>query len=153
MPIFLIRHGSAGTRHDEDPQDFHRRLDAKGQAQAGRIATQLADRGITTIYSSPAERCHETVEPLARRLELSVQLTDSLAEGAGIEDAWALLESVLADTASAAMCSHGDVIPDLLRRAQLRGMVIPGKAGCAKGSVWTIDFVDGQPDVGTYSQP
>ena len=89
----------------------------------------------------------------SRRLELSVQLTDSLAEGAGIEDAWALLESVLADTASAALCSHGDVIPDLLRRAQLRGMVIPGKAGCAKGSVWTIDFVDGQPDVGTYSQP
>ena len=41
------------------------------------------------------------------------------------------------------LCSHGDVIPDLVRRAQGRGLLVPGKSGCAKGSVWTLQHWDG----------
>ena len=36
------------------------------------------------------------------------------------------------------LCSHGDVIPDVLRLLEARGMIIDGQRGNAKGSVWTI---------------
>ena len=103
------------------------------------------------IVTSPFLRCRQTVEPLAAALGLTVEVDGRLAESTRVDDSWGLLAE-LAGTpgangsggAAVVLCSHGDVIPDLVRRAQGRGMLVPGKSGCAKGSVWILQHWDGE---------
>jgi len=144
VAVHLVRHGSAGTRNDLDPRDAERHLDERGHRQAEALADVLADRRVTTIVSSSADRCVETVDPLARRLGLRVVATHELFEGADTDAAWALLATAADADGDALLCSHGDVIPELIRRAQLRGMEIPGRSGCGKGSRWTLTGWDGE---------
>jgi broad specificity phosphatase PhoE len=152
VPVFLVRHGSAGSRDEDDPYDLCRSLDAKGRAQALVLADVLSTHPVHRVLSSEAPRCQQTVGPLADRLGLTVEVDSALTEGADIEDAWALVERC-SGTPATVLCSHGDVIPMVLRRAQLRGMVIPGKAGCAKGSIWMVTFKEGLPVLGEYATP
>ena len=114
----------------------------KAIVQASKLTSWLRHEPIDTIVSSPYLRCRQTVEPLAAALGLEVTVSDALAEGTPIERSWELLASVASRTA--VLCSHGDVIPDLIRRAQLRGMHVPGKSGSAKGSVWTLQHWEGE---------
>jgi phosphohistidine phosphatase SixA len=141
MTIYLVRHGSAGSRDDEDPNDDERGLDDVGRVQAHKLAEWLRHGGVTRVLSSPYRRCVETVEPLANALGVGIEVCDGLGEQAGIDQSWAVIESVAGEVA--VVCSHGDVIPDVVRRAKLRGMHIPGKSGCAKGSVWTLEHWNG----------
>lgn len=142
MTTFLVRHASAGERDDADPGDHARSLDAAGRLQAEKLRDWLREEKIDRILSSPYPRCLETVQPLAEALGIEIEVVEELAESSPIERSWPLLESVAPETA--VLCSHGDVIPDLIRRAQLRGVHIPGKSGCAKGSVWTLRHWDGE---------
>lgn len=142
MTVYVVRHGSAGTRDDGDPTDELRPLDPGGESQSRRLAGWLRHEPIRRIVSSPYRRCIQTVEPLAEALGVPVEVDGALAEGAPIERSWALLAELAPTTAL--VCSHGDVIPDLVRRAQQRGMHIPGKSGSAKGSVWTLQHWDGE---------
>lgn len=151
MTIFLIRHGSAGKRNDADPSDDARRLDHKGAHQAATIATLLGGEPISRTVSSPAVRCVETIEPLATTRGTPIERHSHLAEGTPIEQSWALVEGFAAAGITAAMCSHGDVIPDLVRRAQLRGMTVAGATGCSKGSIWALHWDGARFDRGTYT--
>jgi len=144
MTVYLVRHASAGTRDDADPSDGDRILDATGHLQAERLAEWLRHEDIRQVLSSPLRRCVQTVEPLAKLLDLPVVADDRLAEGSDLGSSWALLEEVAATTGDVVVCSHGDVIPDLVRRLQGRGMQIPGKSGCAKGSAWVLQHWDGE---------
>lgn len=150
MTVYLVRHASAGTRDDGDPDDRHRPLDPTGHLQAEKVSEWLRHEPLTRIISSPYERCIQTVLPLAKHLQVDVEVDDRLAEGTPIEQSWSLLESVAGTPV--VLCSHGDVIPDLIRRAQGRGMHIPGKSGCSKGSVWMLQhWEDGRFATGVYT--
>ncbi len=141
MTTYLVRHASAGARDDADPHDDRRPLDEVGLLQAAKLAAWLQHEPIQRILASPFLRCQQSVTPLAAATGLRVECADALAESTPVEEAWQLIEDLAAGTA--VMCSHGDVIPDLIRRAQGRGMLVPGKSGCAKGSVWTLRHWDG----------
>lgn len=154
MKLYLVRHGSAGIRNDGDPDDTERHLDTVGLRQAARL-TQLIghaapEDAVTAILTSPAARCVETVDPLAAALGLDIELEPRLFEGSDIDASWALLEELVESDVVAVLCSHGDVIPELIRRAKGRGMQVPGKAGCSKGSLWTLDWDGERFDTGTY---
>lgn len=142
MTLYLVRHASAGSRNDLDPHDDERPLDATGHLQAERLSEWLRHDPIERIVSSPLRRCVQTVEPLAKQLDLPIVVDDRLAEGTPIERSWELVEECAGITS--VLCSHGDVIPDVIRRAQMRGMQIPGKSGCAKGSTWILRHWDGE---------
>lgn len=141
MTTYLVRHASAGSRDDTDPRDHERPLDDIGRTQADKLAAWLQHEPIERVLASPYLRCVQSVEPLADVLGVEVEHTDALAEGTSVERSWKLLSKVAGGTV--VLCSHGDVIPDLVRRAQGRGMLVPGKSGCAKGSVWTLQHWDG----------
>ena len=148
--LYLVRHGSAGVRDDADPADNERHLDTVGLRQAVQLAERLSGLEITAVVASPAARCVETVEPLASSLGLVVDIDARLFEGTDIEESWALVEALVGHDEVAVLCSHGDVIPELVRRAKGRGMEVPGKAGCSKGSLWSLEW-DGERFVtGTY---
>jgi probable phosphoglycerate mutase len=79
--VFLIRHGLTGQtgtvlygRTGGIP------LDHRGQAQAQRLATRFEGVKLTALYSSPLERCVQTVQPLAAAQRLHLEERDELLE-------------------------------------------------------------------------
>lgn len=71
--LFLIRHGlTAQTGKILYGQVPGVDLDHRGRAQADDLARRLEPVRLTAIYSSPLERCVQTVAPLARAKRLPV---------------------------------------------------------------------------------
>jgi 2,3-bisphosphoglycerate-dependent phosphoglycerate mutase len=82
LDLVLVRHAQAlppGTRGWEE-RDDERPLSEAGLRQADDLAFELDPYGLTAIYSSPYARALQTVEPVARRRMLSVQLLADLRE-------------------------------------------------------------------------
>jgi len=105
MPPILVRHASAGDRTVWDADDLLRPLDERGRAQAEELVSRLTRFRVDTIYSSPAARCIETVEPLASSLGLPVVVRDELAEEHQWEDGGSLLEELAGR--DVVVCGHG----------------------------------------------
>ena len=152
MPIFLVRHGSTGLRNDDDPDDAARHLDETGDLQAAALVELLGPESITRVVSSPADRCIKTVSPLAAALGLEVEIEDHLFEGTSIERSWEVVERLAASGVNAVLCSHGDVIPEVVSRAKGRGMEIRGKSGCSKGSIWKLRWDGERFDLAEYQK-
>jgi 8-oxo-dGTP diphosphatase len=143
MAIHLVRHAKAGSRPDWHQPDDLRPLTDSGLVQAGAIADHLAPLDIGRVVSSRYVRCVQTVQPLADKLGLAVDLHPALAEEADIRDSWALLEDVAGRPGDTVLCSHGNVIPSLLDRLHRRGVdLVAAERSCHKGSIWTVE-VDG----------
>ena len=71
--LFLVRHGlTAQTSHVLYGRTPGIYLDHRGAAQAAELVGRFEGVRLTAIYTSPLERCVQTVEPLgaARRLPL-----------------------------------------------------------------------------------
>ena len=105
--------------------------------------------------SSPYVRCRETVAPLADRLGLPVEDADALSEGAPLSEALRLLEKVT--DKPTVLCSHGDVIGDLLHhfasqhvRLDAGDDAAPSELRFPKGSAWVLDVEEGQVVRGRY---
>jgi 8-oxo-dGTP diphosphatase len=135
--LYVVRHADAGTRrHDSGPDEL-RGLTERGQRQADALRDQLADAGIVRLVASPFRRCADTLGPLAEHLGLAVESDDRLSEGQGFVGALALAEE-LADAPAAAICSHGDVIPDLLDALVRRGIKLRDELRWPKASTWVL---------------
>ena len=151
MTLYLVRHAKAGDRSRWSGDDASRPLSKPGRAQADDLAERLAPLAIGRVVASPAARCRETIEPLARRLGVEVELAPEIAEGAATRGALALVEAAAAE-ASAAVCSHGDVIGNLLGHWSRHGVHLDGN-GLQKGSVWVVEFVAGAAVRARYVAP
>ena len=79
--LFLVRHGltaqTGGVLYGRTPGVS---LDDRGRAQAEHLAERFRPIRLTAIYSSPLERCVQTVEPLAAAQRLSISLDERLIE-------------------------------------------------------------------------
>jgi len=139
MTLYLVRHASAGTRGSLGPHnDLTRTLDQLGHDQAAHVVELLGERGVERIYSSGAVRCVETVEPLRTALGLDVEVHEALLEGQSATMAIHLARSLATDHTTAVLCSHGDIIPDMVQTLAREGMIIVGQRAWAKGSTWEI---------------
>jgi broad specificity phosphatase PhoE len=149
MTIYLVRHAKAGSRRDWSKDDDLRPLSPVGHRQASRIADALVDVGATRIVSSPFVRCRQTLDPLAQRLRLPLELSDALAEGAPLTDTLRLLEKEAGETA--VLCTHGDVVTNVIEHLQSAGVPVDDDR-LEKGSVWELATRDGEI-VGAHYQP
>ena len=68
------------TRSEWEGDDRLRPLDERGRRQAEALVDALAAFPITRIFSSPYDRCVQTVEPLAAQRGLPVELREELGE-------------------------------------------------------------------------
>jgi phosphohistidine phosphatase SixA len=137
VSVLLIRHAHAGARKDWDGEDHLRPLTGKGRRQAGRLLEMSDGFAPQRVLSSPYVRCIQTVEPLAAHLNLRVEVVDELAEGSGLA-ALDLVRS-LADE-KVALCTHGDVIPEVLVALADEDRIDLGpRPRQAKGSIWVLD--------------
>lgn len=134
--VYLVRHAKAGERRVWDGVDEQRPLSKKGWKQAHLLADKLAKKGATSLYSSPFDRCVQTLEPLADRIGTEIALDERLAEGQPFEPVLELLGEV---DSGAVLCSHGDVIPATLQALARRGMEIKSPVDWRKATVWVLD--------------
>lgn len=136
MSSYLVRHAKAGKRSEWVGDDRLRPLSKSGWIQARSLADRLEHAGVTALHASPFARCMQTLEPLADRLGMKVLADDRLAEGARFEDTLELLEEA---GDGAVLCSHGDVVPDLIGALQRRGMEVATAPDWRKATVWVLE--------------
>lgn len=118
-PLVLLRHAKAIQRLDWQGEDVDRPLDSDGQRQAGRMHLNYFPYQIREIHSSDAIRCLETVEPLARSLQLNITISEELGEYGYSRDSKASLtyvRDVIEEGTAAMICSHNPILPNLVRK-------------------------------------
>lgn len=146
MPVLLVRHAVAVSRRSWPGDDGERPLGDRGRSQADALVDQLAPFDIVRVLSSPAVRCVATAAPVAAARGLEVEPEDGLFEGNGRRAA-TLVRSLLehgTDTAApdgraVALCSHGDVIPEVLAALEREGADLGDDERCQKGSTWVLE--------------
>ena len=130
VSIFVVRHAKAGSRHKWDGDDRERPLSGRGRRQAETIGKRLLGERVTGLYSSPYVRCVQTLELLCEHLSLDVVADDRLAEGVGVEQALDLLTAV---GDGAVLCSHGDIILDLVGALSAAAPNSSPRRTCSRG--------------------
>ena len=133
LHVDLVPHLDAGDRTKWQGDQDQRPLTALGRDQALALAEALAAEPVDALYSAPALRCRQTVEPLGERLGLEITVLPELGEFETwrTPDGWKrrpedpYIGAFAAGSAMAAVeqmrrehpagrvvaCSHGHVIP------------------------------------------
>lgn len=145
--VLIIRHGTAGRKARYKGDDRQRPLDRKGRAQAKSLAPQLLAFGASVVYAADRSRCVQTVEPLARKLDVPIAVEPTLTEEAYAADPQAAHDRVLDIVAlggTPAICTQGRVIPYLIEWWCERDGVKPDKSRNRKGSTWVLSLVEGR---------
>jgi len=138
LRVFLVRHASAGRRTTWQGDDRLRPLDERGARQAKLLVEQLSNASFELIVSSTYLRCAETVVPLAKARDLSVQTDEALAEGAGADAALALFRGLAADLVASV---HGDLVEELLGEKRPKGSTTLLEFG-ERGDPVELDFLE-----------
>jgi 8-oxo-dGTP diphosphatase len=135
--IFLVRHAKAGHRDPAVEDDSLRPLTKGGWAQATAMVEPLTRAGAgSVLLSSPYLRCMQSLEPLGAHLGLKVQGDDRLIEGEPFEPVLDLLRET---PDGSVLCSHGDLIPDVVAALERRNCTITTVANWKKGAIWLLE--------------
>jgi broad specificity phosphatase PhoE len=136
LTIDLVRHMKARNRTKWGEDDDARPLSKLGLRQAEMQAgVMAAGERIIAVYSSPALRCHQTMEPLAQRLGMEVLVEPLLAEtrlfsllpSEAENPLLTKLRQAHPEGGRIVACSHGDTIPAFLESLDAQtGPVLPG---------------------------
>ena len=154
-PLVLLRHGKAVKREDWEGDDGDRPLAQLGQIQAKRMLSLYLPYNIVEIHSSDAQRCIETIDPIARSLKINPIYAADLSEYGFAKDKEAPLDyaqDLMDQGKSAVICSHNPILPKLLKKLigkknfkQLDGKLEPGDSWVLHhrdGEIIAIDSVD-----------
>lgn len=141
--VFLVRHAHAGDRERWTGPDDKRPLSDKGRRQAEGLVPMLDTERIDGVVSSPSVRCVQTVEPLAAARSLPVEEDARLLEGHDPDDTVRWLEDEV-QARSLVACTHGDLVPAVLERLALAGVVLRDDARWSKGSTWVLEAENGR---------
>ncbi|HLP23127.1 MAG TPA: NUDIX domain-containing protein [Microbacteriaceae bacterium] len=119
--LLVARHGKAQSP-DAWQRDGDRPLTERGVAQAHGLVGTMAAFGPKRIISSTALRCATTVAPLAVATGLEVVRTELISQSAyedGTADVRRIVGKRVRSGKTAVLCSHGPVIPEILREIAL----------------------------------
>ena len=148
MTILLVRHGSAGDPYRWSGDDVDRPLDAAGKIQALGLDATVSEMGqrVVRVLSSRATRCLQTVLPLGERHGIHTEEEDDLFEGAAERTTRLVrdLAGTAGDETITILCSHSDVIPEVIRDLATDGIGLSGGRGCAYASIWELTTTDGR---------
>jgi phosphohistidine phosphatase SixA len=110
--LLVVRHADAGDKRSWKGPDLLRPLSAAGHSQAEGLVVRLEDYPIERILSSPAVRCQQTVQPLARDRYLPIESSPALGVDGSPGELLALFwDQRLSETV---LCGHGEMIRWLL---------------------------------------
>jgi 8-oxo-dGTP diphosphatase len=149
--LYLVRHAHAGSKGKWAGPDLARPLSAQGRREALGLIQQLGDLPLGRVLSSPAERCLQTVQPLAGRLGRPVEPNEALGvEGTG-PGVLELLTSPALDRA--VLCTHGEIIGKVFDELQAAGIELSDPPRWPKGCTWILQLDGGHGWKGTYLEP
>lgn len=145
-PVILLHNASS---HDSEwnGDELLRPLDESGRVDAHALAGILAAFGTPRVVSSAAARCAETVSPYARKHGVRVRTDRALtrhtrpgdSEPVSSEQARAAFARLLADGLPTLVCTHGELVQDLMREALTRlGAPISQRLGLRPGEFWIL---------------
>lgn len=120
--IIALRHAKAVPAWEFSGPDADRPLTERGRGEAKRIVPTLSTYAPKRLVSSTARRCRQTIAPVAKALSLEVRLTDAIAQDAyedGSSDVRGEIEKRLRKKRTAVLCSHGPVLPEIVREIAL----------------------------------
>jgi 8-oxo-dGTP pyrophosphatase MutT (NUDIX family) len=152
----VVRHARAGQRGTWPGPDTARPLEEAGWAEAEAAVPVLEVLRPARLVSAGPKRCVQTLEPLARRLDLPIEVDSRLDEpepGQNPDENALYAAAALAELAAAGAAfvasSQGKVIPGALRRLASPAVsagalpAIPGHDGdytTPKGDGWLLAF-------------
>jgi phosphohistidine phosphatase SixA len=136
MAAYVVRHAKAGDREEWQGDDRLRPLTKSGRQRAEALADLLKNEPLDRILSSPYVRCLQTVEPLAARRKLPIEPRKDLEEGADGESVIRIVED--AKGQNVVLCTHGDVVEELLERLIEQGVVDRARASNEKAGTWVL---------------
>ncbi len=143
--LLIVRHATAGRRSRYNGDDWNRPLDRYGRAQAESLVGLLLAFGATDLHAADRLRCHQTIEPLAEKLSVSICNEPALTEEAYADSRKRARQRVLEiaeKPGTRVICSQGKVIPDLIEWWCEQDGVRPDRSRNRKGSVWVMSLAD-----------
>ena len=149
--LYLVRHAHAGNKRQWQGDDLARPLSELGRKEALGLIDRLGAQPLGRLLSSPAERCLQTVEPLADRLRHPVETSEILGvdgTGPGVLE---LLTSPALD--KAVLCTHGEVIGKVFDELQAAGIELTDPPRWPKGSTWMLELGGRRSWKGSYLEP
>jgi 8-oxo-dGTP diphosphatase len=149
--VYLVRHAHAGRKSQWEGPDETRPLSARGRREALGLIEQLGPYPLGRVLSSPAERCLQSVQPLAHRLGRPVEPNAALGVDGTGPQVLELLVSPALDRA--VLCTHGEVIGKVFEELQQAGIELSDPPRWAKGSTWILQLDNGHGWRGTYLEP
>ncbi len=143
MLIVVVRHGQAEPKKGWTGPDDDRPLVPRGHRQADLLDKVIDGDPPSRIVSSPALRCVQTVQPLADRHGVAVEVDAGLATDAGRDavDLCYRLATVDGPDDNIVLCTHREVLVDLLPRLSKDfGRELGHRPPGAKGGAWLLRF-------------
>ena len=84
----------------------------------------------------------QTVEPLATQRKLPIEPRKDLEEGSGGESLVRLVKEFRGH--NVVLCTHGDLVEELLEKLIQKGLVPRARAKMEKGSTWVLEETAGE---------
>ena len=140
-PLVLLRHAKAVTRDEWQGDDDDRPLDSYGQNQAKRLLAIYQVFNLEQIHSSDAIRCYDTVTPIAKGLNLKLEVTDKLSEVTHKKDkekAFDYAKELIKSNLSVLLCSHNPILPKMLNKLTKKSEVDADEGKLSPGDGWVI---------------
>jgi broad specificity phosphatase PhoE len=144
--LILIRHAPAETG---GRLCGRRDVPARLPEAAALVRLRVVLGEVAALRVSPALRCRQTVEPLAAKLGIEIEMVPDLVEGRRAAPVVAMINRLVAAGSSAVLSSHGDMIPLVLDALSATGIPLAGDK-CQKGSIWELRTADGHILEGRY---
>ncbi|WP_223691601.1 NUDIX hydrolase [Leifsonia poae] len=127
--LIALRHGKAAPRGDWNGNDASRPLTDRGVRQATTDAPTIEAWSPRRIVTSDAVRCVATVAPLAAATGIKPKREPGISQDA-YEEGRALVRDIVGKRVrsrkTAVLCSHGPVLPEILREIALATGTMPG---------------------------
>jgi len=140
--LVLVRHGKAVGRSGWKGTDASRPLTERGVKQAAALVESITAWAPQRIVSSPAVRCVTTVAPLGAATGIKVKREEGISQDAwesGHDEVRRVVGKRVRAGKSAVLCSHGPVLPEIVREIALAtatplGSYVTDAAGLEPGA-------------------
>ena len=126
--LLILRHGKATARSEWNGPDAARPLTDRGVKQVAANVPTLLAWNPKRLITSDAVRCVATVAPLAAATGVVPRIHSGLSQDAyeaGTAQVRTIVGKRIRSGKNAVLCSHGPVLPDILREISLATGTIP----------------------------
>jgi 8-oxo-(d)GTP phosphatase len=111
-PLLVVRHGHARSRKGWRRDDSERPLNSHGKRQAQGLVPLLGAYAVTSVISSDAARCVDTVLPYVNSASVTIRLDSAFSQqGVNARKIARRLGRAMDGGERIAVCSHRPVLP------------------------------------------